>query len=206
MDTGNSRSARARHTRRRVLEVAGAAYQELGYADTTIRTVALRAGVSPETIYKAFRNKATLLKGFYDLTVAGDDDPRPISDRPEARAVRDAASPGSAATAYAGLARVIGSRTGPLLRIVYSAAGTDNDLRDFVCSTEQERLAGTTMVVRQWHARGWLRPDLEAGRARDILWTLNAPTVYLSMKDRGWSDEEYEAWLAELLSATLLAG
>lgn len=187
-----------------MLEVAGAAFQELGYADTTIRAVALRAGVSPETIYKAFGNKATLLKEFYDLTVAGDDDPQPISDRPEARAVRDAATPGSAASAYAGHARAIGSRTGPLLRIIYSAAGTDNDLRDFVRSTDQERLIGTTMVVRQWHMRGWLRPGLDAERARDVLWTLNAPTVYLSMKDRGWSDEDYEAWFAELLSATLL--
>ncbi|GAA3455068.1 TetR/AcrR family transcriptional regulator [Dactylosporangium matsuzakiense] len=204
MVTDNQRSARARQTRRRVLEAAGAAFQELGYANTTIRTVALRAAVSPETIYKAFRNKATLLKDFYDLTVAGDDNAVPISDRPEARAVRDATTPTSAANAYARLARIISSRTGPLLRIVYGASGTADDLRDFVRRTDEERLVGTTMVVQHWHSQGWLQPTLGSARARDILWTLNAPSVYLAMQDRGWSDDDYEAWLAELLPATLL--
>jgi hypothetical protein len=60
----SARQARAQQTRRAVLIAAALAFLEHGYAGTTIRGVAEAAGVSPETVYKTFRNKVTLKPEF----------------------------------------------------------------------------------------------------------------------------------------------
>jgi len=47
--------------------------------------VALRDRVSPETIYKTFGSKTALIKDVYDVSLAGDDNPRALADRPRSR-------------------------------------------------------------------------------------------------------------------------
>ena len=73
------RSRRA--NRAAILESAHRRFLEQGYAATTVGEVAGDAGVSVETIYKAFANKAGLLKAVFDVSVAGDDDPVPMAER-----------------------------------------------------------------------------------------------------------------------------
>jgi hypothetical protein len=52
-----------------------------------------------------------------------------------------------------------------------------------------------------WAGPGGLRAGLDPDRARDIVWTLIAPEVYeLLVGDRGWSNDEYERWLAQALA------
>jgi AcrR family transcriptional regulator len=203
-----TRSSQAERRRRAIIESATSAFLQHGYVDTTIRGVAEQAGVSQETIYKAFRNKAMLLKSAYDVTLAGDADPVPMSERPEVLAVRDAKTSADAAAAYARLARTISAHVGPLLRIIFDARGTDPDLDRFVEQVDAERFAGTTAVIRQWGTRGWIahEPGVASGtdRARDILWTLISPSVYQLFKDRSWDDQAYETWLAQTISATVM--
>lgn len=200
----SARHARAQQTRRSVLAAAAASFLEQGYARTTIRGVSEAAGVSQETVYKAFKNKASLLKAVYDVTLAGDDEQVPIPQRPEAIAVREAATPHDAAIAYARLARMISGHVGPLLGVVLGARSTDPDLDAFVAQIDAERLMGATMVTRRWHELHWT--DGPAEHARDVLWTLNSPSAYQLLKDRGWSDDAYESWLARTISATILTG
>ena len=45
------------------------------------------ASVSPETVYKAFTNKAGVLKAVFDVSVAGDDEPVPMSERDVIQAI-----------------------------------------------------------------------------------------------------------------------
>jgi AcrR family transcriptional regulator len=199
-----SRAARARETRGRVLDAAAAAFRAQGYGATTIRGVAEVAGVSPETVYKGFRNKATLLKALYDRTLAGDDEPVAVPDRPGARAVALATTPAGSAWAYARMAAEISAAIGPLLRLVYGAHGTDPELAEFVRTIDTERRTGAGMVVRHWAGRGWLRPDLDETTAGDILWALNSTYTYLQLTDRGWTDEAYVEWLGTTLTATVV--
>jgi hypothetical protein len=131
--------------------------------------------------------------------------PRPL-------AVRAATTPSQAAAAYAKLSRMISGHIGPLLSVVLGARGTDPDLDAFVGQIDSERLIGATMLTRLWHERGWLNAVIDVGadtgtpadRARDVLWTLNSPTVYQLLKDRGWSDAAYETWLTATIVATIL--
>ena len=206
MDPSTRRAAAARETRRRVVEAARDSFLELGYPATTIRGIAERAGVSQETIYKAFRSKAGLLKVVYDVTMAGDDDDRPIAERPEAKAVVEAATPAAAAAAYAELARTLNDRAWPLVRTVLAARGGSAEIDEFLGVIDGERLVGAGMHVAGWDRKGWLRPGLSTARARDLVWMFNSPAVKQLAEDRGWSDAEFDDWLTEVLRSQVLDG
>ena len=75
------RQEQARQSRARVLAAARRRFLDEGYAATALPAVAADAGVSVESIYKAFRNKAGVLKAVFDVAVAGDDEPVAIMDR-----------------------------------------------------------------------------------------------------------------------------
>lgn len=204
----NSRRAeQARLTRRRVLEVAGQLLVERGPAAVTMREVATAAGVSVETVYKTFRTKAALIKDVYDVTIAGDDEPVPMIDRPEHRAVFAASGPHDKLARYAFAARRIGERVGPLLaRLLAGARGGDPDLVQFRETVNRERMIGAGAIVGHLADTGGLRADVDPDRARDLVWTLISPEVYeLLVIDRGWSHDEYERWLGGALTDALAA-
>jgi len=200
----SARAATARATRARILETARASFLARGFAGTTIRLVADEAGVSQETIYKSFGGKAGLLKVVYDTTLAGDDDDVPLAQRPEALAVLEADSGEAAVNAYAKLAQTIGARTDPLVRMIMGSRDTDATLMSFVDTIHQQRRVGSAHWVGHWHAAGWLREDLDVERAADILWALNSYEPRWLLIDRGWTAEEFTAWLAETLRHALL--
>jgi AcrR family transcriptional regulator len=201
------RTEQARLTRRRVLDAARELLVERGPAAVTLRDVATHAGVSVETVYKTFGTKATLLKDVYDVTLAGDDEPISMIDRPEHQAVFAASDPRDKLARYAFVARRIGERVGPLLaKLLAGARGGDPDLLRFRETINHERMAGAGSIVRHLAATGGLRVDVDPDRASDIVWTLISPEVYeLLVVDRGWSPDEYEQWLAQALTDALTA-
>ncbi|HJU03484.1 MAG TPA: helix-turn-helix domain-containing protein, partial [Actinomycetes bacterium] len=85
--TSSLRDQQARLTRRRVLDAALELFLADGYLGTTIEAVARRAGVSPQTVYNAVGGKPALLRAVYDVTLAGDDAPVPIAERPAFQAL-----------------------------------------------------------------------------------------------------------------------
>lgn len=197
----SGRAEQARATRRRILDAARELIVERGPAAITMRDIAGRARVSPETLYKAFGTKAALVKAVYDVTLAGDDEDVPMVDRPELRAIREATDPREKLARYAALARAVSDRVGPLLSKLQAAAQSgDPDMRDIVATTDAERLFGAAHLVET----GWLRPGLDPDRARDIVWALNSPQLYqMLVGERGWSPQEYERWLATTLADAL---
>src|ERR671933_222424 len=82
------RREQARARRLAVILAARDLFERDGFRATTISAVASRAGVSPESIYKGFGGKAALAKAVFDLVIAGDDEPVPVAERPEARLVQ----------------------------------------------------------------------------------------------------------------------
>jgi AcrR family transcriptional regulator len=202
----NSRRAeQARVTRRRVLDAARDLIVARGPVAVTMRDVAAQAGVSAETVHKTFGTRAALIKATYDVTLAGDDDPVPMIDRPELRAILAAPTPREKLARYAALARVVGDRTGPLVsKLLAGARSGDAVLADFRETVNRERLIGATGIVDHLAAAGGLRAGLSPDRARDIVWAMISPEMYeLLVTDRGWTSEEYERWLARSLADAL---
>src|SRR5258708_6894981 len=84
------RRQQAQHNRGAVLAAARTRFLAKGYAATTIAEIARDAGVSVETVYKAFANKAGVLKALFDVSVAGDDAAIPMIEREVIQAVINA--------------------------------------------------------------------------------------------------------------------
>lgn len=195
------REQRAEVVRQRVLDAAERVLVAQGYGATTISAVAQEAGVSRETVHKAYGTKSALVRRLYDARLVGDEEERPLADRPEYAAMVTEAGADGVLARYAEIVRGLYGRLGPLVGVLLLAARAgESDLRDFGAETDEQRLVGSRRIVRLVADRGGLRPDLLESAAIDIVWTLNSPEVHhLLTIGRGWSLDAYEAWLRRTL-------
>jgi AcrR family transcriptional regulator len=197
------RAEQARLTRSRILAAAHRLLLDRGHQAMTIAALADEASVSTQTIYNAVGNKAAVIKAVYDVALAGDDDPRPMSDRPEFRAINDADDPAKLLRAYAQVGRQIAARVGPLLAVLLT--NPDDDVRAFAATIDGERLRGNATAVGQLAKRFGLPGDLTRQRAVDIVWTLTAPETFDRLvRQRRWSLDAYERWLGDSMIAALV--
>ena len=202
-----AREEAARLTTRRILDTAEVLFVEHGYGATTMAGVARAAQVSKQTVYNAFGTKAALLKRLYDVRVVGDDAPIPLADRPEVRTLEQEPDPRRFLVGFGDLAGQMLTRLGPLLAVVIEgAAAGDADLRGLLETADRERLIGARGWVGHLAGLGALRPGLTVERARDILWAVNSVhTWHLLVRTRGWTNQEYAAWLGRSAADLLLA-
>jgi hypothetical protein len=130
----------------------------------------------------------------------------PLAQHAEIQAIIAEPDPRQKLAMYAALGRKLIERVGPLLSVLFAGAKAgDPELAEFAATTARERLIGVSGLVGQLEAIGALRPGLGFDRARDIVWTLVGWEVYeLLVIERGWSLDEWQAWVAESTAAFLL--
>jgi AcrR family transcriptional regulator len=168
----------------------------------TVRSVAEQAGVSPETIYKAFGGKPGLMKALWDVTLAGDDQPVAIADRPQMQQVRSAREPAEKLRLWAGFVRGANQRLAALYGLLTQAGP---EVTQMLATTQQERLAGARALVTHLADSGLLAAGRDPAAAADACWALTGPRLFLDLTtDRGWQPDLYEDWLTRMLTANLL--
>jgi AcrR family transcriptional regulator len=200
-DSGRRRAAAARN-RAAVLAACRELLFRDGYHATTVRAVAERAGVSVETVYKTFGGKPGMVKALWDSTLAGDDEPVPMGDRPQIREILQTREPVAKLRLYAAFVRGIHERITPLFSLLTQAGP---DVGEVLEIGERERLTGVTAFVAHLDDAGVLGPDADRAHVADALWALAGPQLYTQLTaGRGWSADTYEEWLAATLTATLL--
>jgi AcrR family transcriptional regulator len=202
------RRVRAEATRDRVVEAASRVFLAHGYAGATIPAIAAEAGVALQTVYRAAPGKAGLLAAAVNAAVAGgvERSRRPVETRPAIRSIIDEPDPRRQLALYARTQPGIWARVGPLLVVLDAAAASEPDLRRLQHEQDAQRHAGLTRFTRLLHERGALRAELTPERAADLLVTLGSYTTYQSLViTHGWTDQEYETWLADTLQHCLLA-
>jgi len=173
-----------------------------GYHATTVRAVAERANVSPETVYKAFGGKPGMVKALWDITLAGDDEPVPMADRPQTREILRTREPDAKFRLYAAYVRGIHERIATLFTLL-SQAGPD--VGEVLEIGERERLTAVTAFVTHLDEAGALGPEADRAHLADVFWALTGPQLYTQLTaGRGWSTDTYEEWLSATLTATLL--
>lgn len=192
----------------RVVEVAGRLLVERGYAATTVADIAAAAQVSVPWLYKVFGPKPKMVKRVYDMLIAGDLNPVPISARPAFQALAAETDPDRVVERYAAIGRDMVSRMGPLAEALLAAGHSGHgDVAALADTLGRERLGGATAFTNRLAALGALAPDLSPEDARDVVWTLISPEVYrMLVLQRGWTEPSYERWLAQSLTRAVLGG
>lgn len=199
------RRDQARRTRADILEAARARFLERGYATTTVAEIAADVGVSVETVYKAFSNKAGLLKAVFDLAIVGDDEPIPLQQRDMVARIEAEPDGRRKLEIYGAAYAERAQRAVPVDLLVRDAAASDAGARTVLDQLNRERLTGMTAFARHLSASKVLRKDVRAADALDILWLFTAPEVYERLViQRGWSTRRFGTWITQQLVASLL--
>jgi len=194
------RQKKARQTRLRILTAAAELFTRQGYTATTIQQIAEQA------VYSVFGTKAAILSAAFDVAVAGDDEPIPVAERPFVQAIRDAADPREKAGIFAHHLRESAARTAGVVSVIESAATSDPEIAALWRKLRDQGLRGMTLAARGFREQGALRPGLTIARAADILWLYLGPWSYrVLVTQRGWTLDEYEAWLAETLYTQVMS-
>jgi AcrR family transcriptional regulator len=200
------RREQAAATRRRILAAAHRLFERDGYPPTTMAAIAEEARVSLKTVYLAFETKSGVLRALWHLLLRGDEAPVPVGERPWYLSVLDEPDPERKLRLNVHNARVVRARIGGLLKILRDAAPTEPEIAELWTRIQADFYENQRTVVEDLHKRRALRRGLAVDRAADILWTLNHPDVYrLVVTERGWTPDEHEKWLADLLCSQLLS-
>jgi AcrR family transcriptional regulator len=196
------RRAAAQANRRAILEACRDLLLRDGYQATTIRAVADRANLSPETVYKAFGSKPQMMKALWDITLAGDDDSLTMAERPELRTVLSTPDPHLKLKLYAAFVSGVHERLATLFTLV---TGADPEVAQLLATTEQERLTGVSAFVAHLADEGILRTGADQSATADACWALTSPHLFIQLTAvRQWNVGAYRQWLTDMLTATLL--
>ncbi len=204
-NTGRREHAQA--TRARVVKAATRVFLEHGYVGATISAIAAEAGVSLQTVYRAAPGKAGLLAAAVRAAVAGGSARAdvPVDDRPAIRAIIEEPDPAGQLRLYVHTQPGIWARVGPLLRVLEAAAASEPELRGLQRDEDAQRHSGLTRFARLLSEHRALREDLTPEGVADIIVTLCSFATYDSLvTQHGWTREQYENWLTDVLQHSLL--
>lgn len=177
-------------TRAEVLAAATRLFVERGWARTSVRDIAKEARVSVETVYATVGSKAEVLRAALEVGVVGDDEPIPLADRPEFRAL----GTGSATARSRAVADLLGeilARTSPLFRALEHGAFADAALHQthVIVRTAQRETARQVLLL--------LTGREPAASEVDSAHALFADPVYLQLTEfAGWTNQDYRDWVA----------
>lgn len=178
---------------------------EHGYAETTLASVAKRAGVAAPTVYKAFGNKPGLVKAAFDYATAGDTDPIPILQRRRANRILSEPNPVRKLEIYTdGLLETL-TRSARLQLTARTAGEVDPEMRDVWEHMTSRRHIGMGVLATNLSEGGHLRHGVTKKEAQDVLWAYTSPELYqLLVLTRGWSGRRYRNWVLRALVDALL--
>jgi AcrR family transcriptional regulator len=199
------RAAQAARNRAIVLECAERLFLQQGYAGTTIVAIAAAAGVSVETIYKAFGGKAGLVRGIREWRLAGSGHV-PAEARSD-RARLQESDPRALIAAWGQLTAEVAPLVSPILLLLRAAAATDADAAALLAEMDASRLRRMRLNARHLYDSGHLRDGVTLQQAADVLWTYSAPELYeLLVLRRRWSAKRYGQFVGDAMIAALLSG
>ncbi len=192
--------ARTRLARRAVIDAARDLFIDGGYALTTVAAISKRADVPEPTVYRLFSSKVGILKALLDVSIAGDDEPIAIPQRPEVASLLDESDPLKVLAGFAAITTQINRRIHGIYHVLSRAADSDADATALLTALDEQRSRGQARIVESLHRRHKLRTGLRRREAADIVHALMSPQVYrLLVIDRGWDPERFQQWATEAL-------
>lgn len=195
-----TRQRQADETRRRIAAAARELLVEHGYNGMTIDAVAGRAEVSAQTVYAIFRSKRGILTELLDEARRGPQFVEAVQQTIEA------GDPETRLKSVARITRTVYTSENEVMDLLRGAGVVAPELAALEQERECMRYEGQKHNIAFIIESGRLKAGLDEAMARDIQWTFTSRDIYrMLVKDRGWPADQYEAWVAEMLIASLLS-
>ena len=199
------RRRQAQRSQQAILDVARRLFLAAGYPATTIASIAEAADVSVDSIYKTFGGKAGLVRAIWERGLAGSG-PIPAWQRSDEMGAREA-DPRTIVRNWGKLTVEVAPLVAPILLLIRAAAGADPEMARLQAEVDRARLSRMEFNARRLSDGRGLRRGITLQMAGDVLWTYSSPELYeLLVLRRGWSAEDYGAFIAEAMIAALLPG
>lgn len=194
-----ARNTQAAQTRARILSSAKNLFESEGFEYVTIEKIAQTANVSIPTIYSIFQSKRGVLRALMDEALPSDQ----FSILVE-RSIHEK-SPKERLGISVKIARQIYDAERAQMSIFRGAAVLAPEFREFEKEREMRRYTRQEVTIKAMVKENSLKEGLSAAKARDILWALTGRDMYrMFVIEQGWTSNEYEKWLTQLLISALL--
>jgi AcrR family transcriptional regulator len=198
------REAQARATRAAIVDAAIRLFSERGFTATTMQAVAAEAGVAVESVYAA-GSKVELLRMAIDQATVGDDEPVPLAERPEFRAMLAAPSQREQIRRYAEFGAVLSRRVVPIDRAFFESAVRDERQAALWLEVERLRRQDLRTFIEALAAHGPLRHGMSVDDATTTAWLgLNWYNVWLMRSALDLDDTDVAVWMERMLGDLLL--
>jgi AcrR family transcriptional regulator len=194
-----SRNAQAAQTRSRILIAAKNLFESEGFAFVTIEKIALTATVSIPTVYSLFQSKRGVLRALMDEVFPQDQFESLVEKS------KEASSPKERLFYSAKIARQIYDAERAQMEVFRGATVLAPEFKELEKEREMRRHARQEITIKAMAKEKSLSKNLSVNQARDILWVFTGRDMYrMLVIEQGWTSEEYEKWLAQLLATTLI--
>lgn len=194
-----ARNAGAAQTKERILLAAKNLFESEGFECVTIEKIAQVASVSTPTIYSLFQSKRGILRALMDEVFPKDQFDTLVEKSNEA------SSPKKRLLYSAKIARQIYDAEKAQMEIFRGAVVLAPEFKELEKEREMRRYSRQEVTIKAMAKEKSLSKNLSVNKARDILWAFTGRDMYrMLVMEQGWTSEEYEKWLAQLLSNTLI--
>jgi AcrR family transcriptional regulator len=188
------RDERAGDTRERIVTAARALFADRGVDGATVAAIARQAGVAEPTVYAVFGSKREIMAALLARTE------REAHAEAWAGQIAAEADPARKVGMFARWSRELFTTSHDVVAAVHRGPATT----ELAGEGDRRRRQAIEALVAAVAAAGGLRAGLTAQQAADRAWILTGPELYLLAADCGWTAENYQDWLAELLRQQIL--
>jgi AcrR family transcriptional regulator len=211
------RTAAAAETRQAVLRAAKEEFEERGWAATTMRSIATRAGVSPKTVEALFATKPALLEATLLAVLRGHTANTDTGDvvRPEVlvelqpEVTRELDGAPDAATMLELLAAAVSEINARSARIYWAfetAVASDERLAEIWARLAEAQFFGNRWSAEVLLRKPGVRADLTLSEAEATFLTATDWNTYRTLTTKGgMTPEEFQAWIKRYFRRMLLA-
>ena len=194
------RQRQASDTRRRIVQATRQLLLSEGYDGMTIEAIAQRAQVSAQSVYALFKSKAGILTELLDQSTFGEKYEDAVH---QAMSAND---PETRLRLAARIARQIHEPLSTTFDLLRGAGVVAPELAKLEQQRERLRYERQERMIISLRDAKRLRRGLNHRTARDIFWMLTGRDVYrMLVRERAWSPQQYEEWLADTLVHSLLS-
>ncbi len=195
-----SRQTQSQKTRNRILASAKMLFESQGFENVTIAKIAREAQVSVPSIYSIFQSKRGVLLGLMDEALPPEQHAALVEQGKKEKCPRKRLQ------ITATISRQLYDAEKAQLSFLRGAWILDPVFKELEIERERRRYQRQKETVETMANENAFTDNLSISKVRDILWTFTGRDFYrMLVVERGWSSDEYEKWLADLLTLTLLS-